>query len=181
MICSRKQLMIIVIAVTMIVLFFGAFYIPLSRKLASIRQQQRRYLVEAAQLSADATNLPALSDQLAALRNKVGDFSAKIPRGRQLGEFMQSVANIMNELNLRNQLVQPGQIVKSKQISSIPVDIKCEGSLGQVFRLVRSLESLERTIRIENLELTNDRTFGGTVGLHARVYIYYKDDSEAEI
>jgi Tfp pilus assembly protein PilO len=179
--CNRKQLAIIAGAAVMVAVFFGGLYLPMARKLSSIRNEQRQYGLEAAQLSANATNLPALSDQLVAIKTKVGDFSARIPKGRQLGEFMQSVASLMNESDLRNQLVQPGEAVKSKDIHCIPVDIKCEGTLSQVFRFLRSLEDIDRRIRFENVELTTDRTFGGAVNLHARVYIYYKDDSEAAI
>ncbi len=179
--CNRKQIAILAVAATTVAAFFGGLYLPMARKLSSIRNEQRQYGLEAAQLSANTSHLPALSDQLVAIKAKVGDFSARIPKERQLGEFMQSVSSIMNESDLRNQLVQPGEAVKSKDIHCIPVDIKCEGTLSQVFRLLRSLEDIERTIRFENVELTTDRTFSGTVNLHARVYIYYKDDSEAAI
>jgi len=180
-VCSRKQFVILAVAAAMVAVFFGGLYLPMARKLASIRREQRQYNVEAAQLSADTSHLPVLSDQLVAMKARVGDFSSRIPKGRQLGEFLQSVANIMNELDLRSQLVQPGQAVKSKKIRCIPVDIKCEGTMSQVFRLLMSLEDIDRTIRFDNVELTTDRTFNGVVNLHTRVYIYYKDDSEAEI
>jgi Tfp pilus assembly protein PilO len=179
--CSRKQGTILVIAAAIVAVFFGGIFIPLKRHLSSLKSRQRQHNVELSQVSADASKLPVLSDQLASLRQTVGDFDARIPTSRQLGEFMQSVAKIMNELNLQGQLVQPGEPIKAKDIACIPVDIKCEGSLAQVFGLLRSLEETSRLTRCESLELTTDRAFGGKVGLHARVYIYYKGNSEAEI
>jgi len=172
---------IIAVGMTLIAVFFGGVYIPLTTKLSDARQEHRQYTVEAAQLSADVTRLPVLSDQLDSMRAKVGDFSARVPRTRQLGEFLQTVAKIMNELDLQKQFLQPGDAIKARGIRCIPVDIKCEGSLRQVFGLLRSMENVERSIRFETVELTTDRSFSGSVSLHSKVYIYYKDDSEAEI
>ena len=178
---SRKQVAIIATGAAMTATFFAVLYMPMAGRLSALRQEQRQYGMEAVQVSTNASHMPALSDQLVAMQLRVGDFSARIPSGRQLGEFMQSVANMMNGLGLRNQFLQPGQPLKSRTVRCIPVDIKCEGSLEQVFRLVRSLEDIDRKLRFENVELTADRNFSGLVSLHSRVYIYYKDDSEAEI
>jgi Tfp pilus assembly protein PilO len=178
---SRKQLTVIAIAVVLVAVFFGGIFIPLKRQLWSLKDEQRRCAVELSQASADASKVPALSDQLVSLKAKVGDFPARVPTSRQLGEFLQSVAKIMNEQNLQNQLVQPGEPVKAKGIHCIPVDIQCEGTLKQIFALMRSLEDIRRQFRLEHLELTTDRAFAGKVGLHATVYIYYKGSSEAEI
>jgi Tfp pilus assembly protein PilO len=179
--CSRKQSTIIVTAIAMVAVFFGGLYLPLTRKLAAIKAEQRQFTTEAAQTSNNANRLPALSDQLNKMRAKVGNFSSHIPPSRQLGEFLQTVAKIMNEQKLQKQLVQPGLVIKTKDIGCIPVDIQCEGSLRQVFGLLRSLEDVDRAIRFETVELTTDQTFSGMVNLHSKAYIYYKDVSGAEI
>jgi Tfp pilus assembly protein PilO len=178
---SRKQLTIMGVATALVVLFFGGIFLPLRHSLATIKNEQRQYTIAVSQASADVSKLPVLSDQLAAMRKQVGDFSSRIPSSRRLGEFLQSVAKIMNEQSLQGQLIQPGEPVKTKAFQCIPVDIQCEGTLRQLFGLVRSLEETSRTFRLEHLELSTDRTFSGKVGLHARVYIYYKGNSEAEI
>jgi Tfp pilus assembly protein PilO len=179
--CSRKQTTIIVAAIAIMAIFFGGLYLPLTRRLSAIRADQRQFTTEAAKTSDDATRLPALSDQLNKMRAKVGDFSSHIPPSRQLGEFLQSVAKIMNEQKLQKQLVQPGTAIKTRDIGCIPVDIQCEGSLRQIFGLLRSFEDVDRAIRFETVELTTDRTFNGIVSLHSKAYIYYKDTSGAEI
>jgi Tfp pilus assembly protein PilO len=179
--CSRKQCAIIAVAVTIVAVFFGCLYLPLTKKLSGIKAQQRQHNIEAAQLSADTVRLPALSDQLKEMRAKAGNFSAQVPATRQLGEFLQSVAKIMNELSLQNQLVQPGQAINSGDIRCIPVDIQCEGNLRQIFGLLKSLEAIDRAIRFENIELSTDRAFTGKVNLHSKLYIYYIDSSEADI
>jgi Tfp pilus assembly protein PilO len=178
---SRKQFTIVAIAAVLVAVFFAGVFMPLKRQLQAVKNQQRQYSVAASQASADISKLPVLSDQLDAMKAQVGDFSARVPSSRQLGEFLQSVAKIMNEQNLQNQLVQPGQPVKSKALRCIPVDIQCQGSLRQVFGLVRSLEDISRVFRFEHLDLSTDKAFDGKVDLHARVYIYYKGSSEAEI
>jgi Tfp pilus assembly protein PilO len=179
--CSRKQGAIIVVAIAVVAVFFGGLYLPLTRKLAAIRADQRQFNTEATQTSNDATRLPALSDQLKKMRATVGNFSSRVPPSRQLGEFMQTVAKIMNEQKLQDQLVQPGTAIKTREIACIPVDIQCQGDLRQVFGFLRSLEEVDRAIRFETVELTTERTFNGKVSLHSRAYIYYKDTSGAEI
>ncbi|HSV27437.1 MAG TPA: type 4a pilus biogenesis protein PilO [Sedimentisphaerales bacterium] len=177
----RKQTAIIAAGAAITVTFFAVLYVPMTRRLSSLRQEQRQHGMEAMQVSANALHKPALSDQLRAVQVRVGDFSARIPSSRQLGEFMQSVATIMNELGLRNQFLQPGQPLKSRPVHCIPVDIRCEGSFEQVFRFMKALEDIDRKMRFASVELSTDRNFSGLVSLHTRVYIYYKDDSGAEI
>jgi Tfp pilus assembly protein PilO len=178
---SKKQSTIIVAAIVLVAVFFGGLYLPLTGHLATIKAAQRQFTAEAARTSNDATRLPALSDQLKKMRVMLGDFSSQVPPSRQLGEFLQTVAKVMNELSLQEQLLQPGQVIKAGELSSVPIDLQCEGSLQQIFGLLTAIEKTDRVIRFENLEMTTDKTFNGKVMLHSRLFIYYKDNSGGEI
>jgi len=84
----------------------------------------------------------------------------------------------MNENNLREQLIQPGEEVKAEGLNCIPVSMKCKGSLKQIFKFFRSLQRLDRLIRIEEVKLVNDNGFSGEVSMQTKVIIFYRAKAE---
>jgi len=62
-------------------------------------------------------------------------------------------------------------------LTCIPVIMQCKGSLRQMFDFFRTLQALDRLVRIEHLELSNAGDFSGEVSMRADVVIYYRPGS----
>ena len=80
----------------------------------------------------------------------------------------------MNEHNLKDQHIKPGVEIQSENLSRIPISIECSGTLTQVFGFFQAFQGLERVIRIERLQLTNDKDFSGVVTMNALANVYYR-------
>jgi Tfp pilus assembly protein PilO len=171
---DRQQIGIVVAVVTLTAIFAILQYRPLRSQAHAMQQVKAAQLSACEKTEAEIKNLPALRGQLKATLVKIGNYDAKIPRQRNLGAFLQEIADAMNKYNLDEQMVQPDNEIELDGIACIPVRIQCRGSLEQVFGFFRSLQTMERLIRIEQTQLKGDSTFSGMVTVVARGDIYYR-------
>jgi len=124
--------------------------------------------------SAESRRMPELKQQLQELQETVGNYERKIPEHRELGMFLQKITNLMNEQNLVEQVIQPGQEIEADALKCIPVNIQCKGKLAKIFGFYRRLQGLSRLVRIEQVRLTNDSDYSGEVSMETKTVIYYR-------
>jgi len=171
---ERKQILIIAAAVVMTGGFLLFRYLPLRGRMKEMEQLRAIQSASVTQQVIESGQLPILRKQLADLKATVGNYDARVPLSRSLGEFLQKVAGLMNEHNLVEQEIGPGTDVKSDGLNGVPVSIRCKGSLEQIFEFYGSLQSLDRLVRIERVQLVNDKNFSGQVKMEAETVIYYR-------
>ena len=175
---ERKQITICVAGVAMVLGFVLLRYLPLRRRIRAVKQSTASQKLVMAKAQAEHTQLPALQDELLVLEEAVGKYQANIPDNRDLGVFLQRIADLMNEHNLKDQFVQPRQEIKAEGLQCIPVSMQCRGRLHEVFGFFTALQLLDRSVRIEHVNLENDSDFSGEVSMKAEAIIYYRPSGE---
>ena len=173
-----KQQLIILGLSAVIVCGFGIFqYIPVIRQKHAIRDQieQQNQLFE--KVCLQSVLLPELKQQKNQLQDELVPFAKEIPQGRQFAPLWQQIADVMNECKLTEQLVQPGEELKSKQLCSIPLTLECQGSLEQLFAFFQAMENMDRLVRFEEVKFENDSDFSAVVKLNAKANVYYQPDN----
>jgi len=50
--------------------------------------------------------------------------------------------------------------------------------MQDLYAFFQAIEQWDRLIRFEQIELTNDSAFGGTVKLNAKAHLYYQPESK---
>jgi Tfp pilus assembly protein PilO len=124
--------------------------------------------------TADSKQLPLLKEQLLELQRELENYEANIPERSNIGVFLQRIAGLMNEHNLKEHVIEPREEIKAEKLNCIPVNMKCKGRLTQIFEFYRRLQGMDRLIRIEQVKLFNDSDFNGEVGMEAKAVIYYR-------
>jgi len=171
---ERRQIVIFGAAVLMVGGFVLFRYLPLRARIKTVNQTKAADRKAASEEAVQGQLIPVLEGQARELSESIGDYEAKMPRERELGAFLGRITDLMNEHNLKEQVVTPGGEVKSGELSCIPVDIQCKGNLAEMFEFFKGLQSLERLVRIEQIKLSNDADFSGEVRLETRAVIYYQ-------
>jgi len=171
---ERQQIVICAAASVMIFGFVLFRYMPLQRRIASLRQAHAAQMLAVSKVSAESQQVPTIREQLLQLQTAVGNYERQIPAQRELGEFLQRIANLMNEHNLQGQMIQLGKEIKAGELNCIPVNMQCKGRLSQIFEFYRRLQGLDRLVRIEHIKLVNDGDFGGEVIMQTEAVIYYR-------
>ena len=184
---ERRQIAICVAAAVMVCGFVLFRYLPLQRKTKFLRQAYAAQMLAISKASAESQQIPIIRERLLQLQTAVGNYERQIPAQRELGEFLQRIANLMNERNLQGQLIQPGKEImvrqahhpersrgKAGELNCIPVNMQCKGRLSQIFEFYRRVQGLDRLVRIEHVKLVNDGDFGGEVIMQINAVIYYR-------
>lgn len=170
---KRQQIMICVVAGAIVFVFILFWYMPLRKRIKAVKQTKAAQTLTIAKGTADSMQLPLLKDQLDMLQTEIGNYEASIPQQRDLGFFLHRIADLMNEHNLGEQEIEPGEEVEADKFYCIPVSMQCKGKLAQLFRFFSRLQALDRLVRIERVKLCNDSRYNGDVKMETKMVIYY--------
>lgn len=171
---EKQQIAILCLAFSMVIGFVLFRYLPLQKRIKAVEQRRAEQRLAIAESQRQSEQLPILREQLLKLQRTVGNYESNIPAQRDLGVFLQQIANLMDEHNLKGQQVQPGKEIKADTLNAIPVNIQCKGKLKQIYEFYRRLQKLDRLVRIEQVKLENDRDFSGQLSSQTKVVIYYR-------
>jgi Tfp pilus assembly protein PilO len=152
-------------------------YLPLRRETEFIRQAYASQKLAISKALDESRQIPAAREQLFGLQASVGNYERQIPAQRELGEFLQKIADLMDEHNLKGQMIQPGKEIRTGDLNCIPVNMQCKGRLSQIFEFYKSVQGLDRLVRIERVKLVNDGDFGGEVTVQTNAVIYYRAEA----
>jgi len=174
-----KQQLIILALSAVILCGFGVFqYIPIARQKHAIGVQMKQQDQLSNMIYSQSVLLPELKHQEKQLLEELTPFSKKIPQGRNFAPLWQQIADVMNEYQLTDQLVQPGEELKSERLCSIPLTLECRGSLEQLFAFFQAMENMDRLVRFEEIKFENDSDFNAVVKLNAKANVYYEPDDK---
>ncbi len=171
---ERQQVMICGMAGVVVCVFMLFWYLPLHKKIKTIRQTRAAQSLAIAKGAADSRQLHLMKEQLLELQTVLANYEANIPDKNTFGGFLGGIADLMNENNLKEQEITPGEEIKADKFNCIPVTMRCKGELVQIFKLYRQLQTLDRLVRIEQVRLSNDREFSGQVSMETKAFIYYR-------
>lgn len=149
-------------------------YLPLRSKMKALRQTKSAQSLTIAKGVADNKQLILLKEKLSKLQHKLEKYEANIPVNSDIGVFLHTIADLMNEHKLAEQVIEPRKEIKADNISCIPVKMQCKGKLAQIFEFYRELQGLDRLVRIEQVKLSNNKDFNGRVSMEAKAIIYYR-------
>ena len=173
---DKQQVIIMVLAIVVACGFTLFRYIPIVRQKQSIIEKIKTQNAVMQRVATDTARVPELERQRDQLQGQMVSFTQKVPKGRNFAQLWKQIAALMNACQLSEQLIQPGQELKSDRLCSIPLTIECKGTLDQMYNFFQSLESIDRLIRIDELKLENDADFNAFVTLHAKANVYYQRD-----
>ena len=179
---AEKQQLIILALTIMIIAGFGAmWYFPLIRKSFDIEKAKALHSAETAKAQGQAMNLHSLRKQQQDLREKTKNYDIKIPKNRDFAALWKQMADLMNRLNLKDQIIQPGAEISGDELNCIPINIMCTGRMSQLFELFNAMNKFDRMIIIEHVQLLNDKDFSGQIKLDVKANVYYRPNKTANI
>ena len=171
---EQQQKTICIVTGLAVLVFLLFWYIPLHKEINTIKQNKAVLSLAISKGASDGRLLPLMEEQLQELQVQLADYEANIPDKNTFGGFLGRIADLMNENNLKEQEITPGEEVKADKFNCIPVTMRCKGKLAQIYTLYRQLQTLDRLVRIEQVKLSNDKDLGGQVSMETQAFIYYR-------
>ena len=108
------------------------------------------------------------------MAQSLANYDKRIPENREFALLWRQIADVMNEHDLKDQLVQPAVEIPGAELNCIPITIRCSGRMEQIFEFLKSMEKFERVIRIEHFKLENDVDLRGWLRMNAEANVYYR-------
>lgn len=149
-------------------------YLPLQRRIKATKWTRTAQMLAIAKASGQGEQLPALEKQLLKLQRVVANYERQVPWHRGLGMFLHKIADLMDEQNLKEQVIRPGKEIEADGLHCMPVSMQCKGTLKQIFGFYKSLQGLDRLVRVEQVKLENESDFSGKVCSQTKAVIYYR-------
>lgn len=171
---EKQQLIICVAAITLMGGFLLFGYIPIKMSKGAISKIKTKLDVSAIRATNIGISAPDITEKYEILKQKVGNFDSRVPGQIDLGLFLEKLAKVMEDNNLKEHSIQPGKEETTEKISCVPISMKCKGTFEQIFEFFKDFQSLEREIRIEDVKLTNDKDLTGELTMQAEAVIYYR-------
>ena len=113
MLFREKQQLTIFILTAVVVGGFVVFrYLPLRSRMKALRQIKSAQVNTIAKGDADNTKLSQLKEQFTKLQHELENYEAQIPTSSDIGTFLHKIADLMNEHNLGEQMVEPERKLK---------------------------------------------------------------------
>jgi len=170
---KNRQVVIFCLIGVMMAGFICFRYLPLRKKMKAIEGSRQKNQILISRASIESQQFLELQEELGKLKEKVEHYDIMIPVNRDLGGFLQKITSLMDEHRLTEQNVQPGKEINLDDLTCIPVSMKCKGRVDQIFEFYRSLQKMDRAIRIERVELINDQDLNGDVTMNTHASVYY--------
>ena len=171
---KKQQIVVISAAAVMTAVFVFCGYLPLSSKVKTLRSGNEDMKILIDQRFAEISQIPAMRTRVSDLAAKVGNMNERIPGDRNIGDFLNSVAGIMQSCDLKEQLVQPSAEFSEGKLRCIPIELNCKGNLESMFNFFKSLRSSGRLIRIERIEFEGSDKLDGQIKMSTKGLIYYQ-------
>lgn len=149
------------------------------------RMTRLRHFADALRADVESTRtrleLAAELHSAAHLESALGSaFDDAIPVGDQVGEFLQTVSVLADELGLRDKdvvLAPEIDLVLDtgvKQVIGLPIEISFQGEFEAVHAFLARIESLPRLARVQRLELAASQDRKGVLMSSMTVLVFYR-------
>jgi type IV pilus assembly protein PilO len=175
---TKQQMTIFIAAGVMVAGFVFFVYLPLDKKLKAVKAETAMARVVIEEANSRKEQLPVLEEQFQQMQSLAEKYELSMPEQRELGSFLHQIADLMHEHNLKNQFIEPDKEVETEKLNCIPVSMKCRGKLVEIFEFYKSLQNLNRLIRIEHVSLENKSDAGSDIDMETEAVIYYRPTKE---
>jgi Tfp pilus assembly protein PilO len=129
-------------------------YLPQGRELEGIKSEIAQTQIDIETDAQQVASVPALVRQIETMRNQYKDFDRKLPKRKDLGEFLRQINGSIASENLTNQLIEPGNPVKEELFHTLPIIMRFKGSYMSMASFLNRIDNMERLTRVQKLVIS---------------------------
>jgi Tfp pilus assembly protein PilO len=174
---SRDHVIVAGIVAVMVAVFSLVVYLPQSRRLSDLRTA-RASLTESIETdTARATCVPDMIRDVEAKKRQFKDFDQRLPKQKELAEFLREISSTAVANRLENQVVEPGSPTRGKLYNRLPIIMRFDSNFAGLVGFLQQIEKMERLTRIEKIAikpLDNDGT-GQRLHIELVLNIYFAE------
>lgn len=175
---SKAQLALYTIGTLLVAdfVFFG--YLPSKRRLKALDAHRMQQNAAVNQAVVESGRLATLRQNVDEYLHGLDDHQQRIPRERNLGDFLHTLSSLMETHALSERIIEPEQDVHGDHPPCVPITMSCLGTYTQLHAFYRDLQNLPRLVRFEVVSFERHPTQTGQVRMNASIAIFYQPETD---
>ena len=146
----------VVLVVLAAVFVFGA-WMPMRSKKAALVARIDRLNQELGPQRAEIANLAGLVEQEQLLTNELEQATRYVPEDVQLAALLSDLNAQIDALGVQDAKIEQEDMIIGIDYQIIPLSLRLKGKFLPIFDFVRQIESMDRLVRINSLEIALER------------------------
>lgn len=131
-------------------------YLPQNRKLNHLQAQITSQQLALQSESEKAAVVPQIQRQVQELKSRYRNFDRRLPKQKELGEFLKQISEKLTDEQLSSQLIEPGKPTREELFHTLPIIMKFKGSFPAMAMFLKRIEGMERVTRVQKMSIIND-------------------------
>lgn len=149
-------------------------YRPQSRMLDELRTGITTQELALAADAKKAAVVPSLLREVESMRLQYKDFGRRLPKRRELGGFLRDISGHLNQGDLSNQLIEPGNPSREELFHTLPIIMRFKGSYLSLAGFLQRIDKMERLTRVQTLKITREKD-GDSLDIELQMNIYFTE------
>lgn len=163
---ERDQIQAVLILMGLGVAFLLLGYLPTRSKAAELDQRISQASQVLAAMSDDDETCRQLASDIEQLEQAVAGAQGFVPQDSELASVLRQITNELNAEQCSNPQIMAKESVEEAHYGRIPMTLDFAGSFETVFGFLKRLESMDRLVRIDKLEIRTDDSHDDTTAAH---------------
>ena len=153
---GKDTLVMLGLAAAVVIGAVALVFMPQSGQLKRLKTQITAQQSTLRAESEQASVVPELVRQVEGMKHRYKDFDHRLPKRTELGGFLRDIASHLDEQQLSNQSIEPGNPTRSELFHTLPITMRFRGSYMNIARFLQRLDEMERLSRVEKLQIGRD-------------------------
>jgi len=149
-------------------------YVPQGKRLDELRTAIATQELELSVNAAKAAVVPNLLQRIESMKLRYKDFDRRLPKRRELGGFLREISGRLNQEDLSNQLIEPGNPSREELFHTLPIIMRFKGSYLALASFLKRIDRMERLTRVQTLKIARDKK-GGGLDIELQMNIYFTE------
>lgn len=172
---TREQILLIGATCVLAGGFLAGVFYPQHRRIREARQQ---IALTEQQLQSDrvrAATVPELARQVEQLKRRHRNFDRRLPKQKELGEFLREISTTILAERLTDQVIEPGSPTAGALYNVLPIIMQFDGTFGGLANFLSRIDQMERLTRIESIIIEPIEDEPGRLHVEMQLNIYFTE------
>ena len=166
----RDRLIAAAILIALIGTWALVVFRPQFRELRRLRDQNTARQAAIAKDIQKIGGLAEVTRQVEEMRKRYQDFDRRLPKRKELSEFLAQISWNRDQERLDNEIFQPGNPTKEDLFHTLPIIMRFKGSFLSLTNFMKRMETMERLTRTKRLAIARGGNDHLDIELHMNIY-----------
>jgi len=185
---QKDQILIAAIVFLCIVLIYYFMFIlqPLLKKIVDYNEKEKIIIAQLKSAGAMAADRENLTKEVAQIKKQIGYYEARLPLKVSIPEILNELVRAGTESEVTFVSIEPqegmnisiGEMENARSYLEIPIRLKLKAGFHQFARFVNNIESFQRFMKVDNIQINADKSLSGKHDISVTVTAFAMGNKE---